>query len=217
MEFTADDKNGFVVFENLSNMTITGQQNGSLITCSPQCSFGLHFKNATNVTLAGLRIRYCSSFIPNYMVDILNKKYTNFNQSTIVIESVKHLTLSGVDIEYSPEFALILIDINAKEYSKDPSFFNLRLSGCTISHNAEGSLILRGKISVLVERTMIAHSYSAINAVNVNMLIKNVDVIQCTISELSEGGTVIIREMLTISNSAIKIYAVTRVYIYPRE
>ena len=68
VEFSVDDSNGFVVIENVSNLTISGGESGSLIECSPRSTFGLHLKNATNVTLTGFSIINCGSAIPTNLI-----------------------------------------------------------------------------------------------------------------------------------------------------
>ena len=68
VKFSVNDSSnctGFVVIENVCNLTISGGESGSLIECSPQSTFGLHFKNTTNVTLTRIRIRNCVSAIYN--------------------------------------------------------------------------------------------------------------------------------------------------------
>ena len=215
IEITINGINGFVVLANLTNVTITGQKNGSSIKCSPMSNFGLHLKNATNVTIKGFKIKNCGSFIPIYIVDILIYNYVNCPNLScecfFIIESSQFITLSEVNTEYSPGIALLLIDIETRKHSEDPSFLNLGLTNCTISNNV-GSLVLHGKVSVLVEKTVIAYSSIGIQTVDVNLLIRNVDIINCTHSQLGRG-TVIMEERLAMNYSSLKLLDGTYVYI----
>ena len=63
-EFSVSDTNGPILIENVSNLTISGGESVSLIECSPQSVFGLYIKNALNVVLTGVRIRYCGFLDP---------------------------------------------------------------------------------------------------------------------------------------------------------
>ena len=215
IEITINGINGFVVLANLTNVTITGQKNGSSIKCSPMSNFGLHLKNATNVTIKGFKIKNCGSFIPIYIVDILIYNYVNCPNLScecfFIIESSQFITLSEVNTEYSPGIALLLIDIETRKHSEDPSFLNLGLTNCTISNNVV-SLVLHGKVSVLVEKTVIAYSSIGIQTVDVNLLIRNVDIINCTHSQLGRG-TVIMEERLAMNYSSLKLLDGTYVYI----
>ena len=57
VEISVDESSGFIVIENVSNLTISGGESGSLIECFENSFFGLHFKNTTNVILTRLRIK----------------------------------------------------------------------------------------------------------------------------------------------------------------
>ena len=215
VEFRVYGSNGFVVIENVSNLTISGGESGTLIECSPQSIFGLHLKNTTNVTLTRLRIRNCGSAIPNNFVF----KYVSFScasqvpvpspptldntQTCLLIEDSRDTTLSKIDVEYSPALAVTVIDFPNDE-PMDTVYPNLRLTDCTITHSGGGSMMIYGPRSVLVERSVFANSTAGIVSYYADLTVKNVDVIYCKSSYLGNGQGMV-RERLTMNHSSLYI------------
>ena len=197
VEFSVNGRNDFIVIENVSNLTISGGESGSLIECSPQSTFGLHLKNATNVTLSQIRIRYCGSPIANRVTSLL-------------IEVPRRIILSGVHIEYSPGLAMEVIDL-LNDKSEDPFFFmdnvnpNLMVTDCNISRSREHSIVIRGSTSLLIERTVIANSEYGIESYSADIMMKNVDVINCTVSYLVKGRAMV-KDRLTMYNSSLNVF-----------
>ena len=207
-EFSVDDSNGSILIENVSNLTISGRQNGSLIECSSDSTFGLYLKNTTNVTLTGIRIRNCSflchphDLIQNVMNSSQPRALMNAKTS-ILIETSINLVLSDIYIEYSPGYALIVVHSSTGENSDDLSFVNpdLRITDCKISYSRKGAMLIYGKPSILIERSVIAGcdavSYAA------NIMIRNVDMVNCTCS--MDKGHMLVGERLRMRNSSLHI------------
>ena len=76
-KFGIHDRIGFIVIENVSNLTISGGGSGSLIQCSPQSAFGLHLKNTTNFTLTGINITHCGPVTGPDHPSVLRKHLSN--------------------------------------------------------------------------------------------------------------------------------------------
>ena len=219
-EFRVDENNGFIDIRNVSNLTIYGEEGGSLIECSTQSSFGFHLNNVTNVTLTRIRIKNCGSAIPYNMMQYLNSYYRNDSsefpqlspstKTSLLIVALNNVLLLRAHIEYSPELALTVIDLPTDKNSEDDFFFmddmkpNLRLTGCIISNSGEGSMLLFGKISVLVESTHIINSSMGIQSYVADVMMKNVDIIHCMHSYL-EKGYGLVRDRLTMTNSSLTI------------
>ena len=193
IKFSVEGSNGSILIENASNLTISGGgEGGSLIECSPQSTFGLHLKNATNVTLTQITIRYCAG-----------------NIFTLLIQASQRIILSGVHIDHSPGFALFMHS-STNESSETPFFFmdnvnpDLTLTNCNISNSELGSVVF-GKTSVLIERTVIANSTIGIDSsFQADIMMTNVDITNCTESDLTEGRA-LVQERLTMNNSFLSI------------
>ena len=212
----SDDRNiGFIVIENVSNLTISGGESGSIIQCSPHSAFGFHLKNTTNVKLTKLSIRNCGSAIPNNFLF----QYVSFSCSSqvpvptpptletsgafLLFEDSKNTTLSRIYIEYSSGFALTVIDFLVNGEPMDNTVnHNLRLISCTISHSRVGSMMIYGTGSVLVERTVIANSTTGIVSYYADLTLKDVDFINCKSSYFG-GGISTIRGQLTMNHSSL--------------
>ena len=204
--FTVDNQSGFIVIENVSNLTISGGESGSLIECSPHSTFGLHFKNTTNVTLTGIRIRNCGSAVPNNW-SYMNKAISlpAFNETTLLIESSRNIDLSNIHIEESPGLALAVMNNENSGnplFSKDNVNPSLTLAGCTMSHCRKGCIVIYGTRSVFIEKTVIANSSSGINTSNTDIMLKNVNIADCTSSKLL-NGQVIVTKTLTFNNTTL--------------
>ena len=205
-EFNVNGNTGSIVIESVSNLTISGRESGSLIQCSPNSTFGLHLNNATNVTLTEITIRNCGFF--------LNQAF-RFNcyecNTSILIEASRDVNLSGVHIKHSPGFAMTVIDYSVKERSQVPFFFtdnvnpHLTLIDCTLSHSRGwANMLIEGYTSVLIERTVITNSENALDSIYADIMIKNVDVINCTYSYLL-CIRAMVRGALTMNNSSLRI------------
>ena len=68
-KFSADLQSTVLFIKNISNLMITGQENGSVIECSPESTFGFHMNNTSNMTLANLTVRKCGFAIPNHFLE----------------------------------------------------------------------------------------------------------------------------------------------------
>ena len=215
-EINVDESSGFIVIENVSNLTISGGESGSLIECFEDSTFGLYFKNTTNVILTRLRIKNCGSFVPKYLlpyttegiVTLLYLKNYPRNIScltSLLIEMSRNMKLSMVHIENSPKVALTIIDYEINESSKDPMLSvhpcNRRLTHDTMHNSFESSMI---PSSLLLENSVIANSPTGIlsRSTSNNILIKNVEVINCSLIFLW-GGHVTVRENLTMNSSSL--------------
>ena len=114
----------------------------------------------------------------------------NVIATSILIEASRDVNLSGVHIEHSPGFAMTVIDYSIKERSPVPFFFtdnvnpHLTLIDCTLSHSRGwANMLIAGYTSVLIERTVITiDSDDALDLICADIMIKNVDVINCTYS-----------------------------------
>ena len=227
--FNAGMVNTIIVIENVSNLMITGQENGSVIECSSESIFGIHMNNGTNVTLANLTIRNCGSAIPNHFLELFNISHDwPCNQDTcpqasvstetsVLIEASKNVTLSGVHINCSPGYALTVVDsFPMNEYYEPFSSLgnmnpNVKLSDCTISHSIGGSIMMYGTTLLLIEEVVITNSSTGIESSSADIIMKNVDVINCRHSYL-ERGSVTVRGRLTMNYSSLHIHK-ERVYI----
>ena len=164
--FTVHEEYNFPVVENVSNLTISGGESGSIIECSPQSTFGLHLRNATNVTLTGLTIRRCGSTIPSHLLDYIVQRSAIYDMSSpplatsLLIEASINVSLSRICIENSPVVALTVIAFPTDMNSKDPFFTtenvanpHLTLTDCTISNSRETSMMINKPTSPLIELT----------------------------------------------------------------
>ena len=206
VEFSVNGKNDFIQIQNVSNLTISGGESGSVIECSPQSTFGLHLRNSTNVTLTGIRIRNCGCPINEYVIfDIA------ITAISVLIEASANVNLSRFDIENSPGVGLALIDLSPDHYSEIPFFVsgsnmnpNLTLNDCNISYSREGSIVAYGNTSLLVERTVIAHSAVGLASYMTDVMMRNIDVFNCDYSYL-EGRSAVVREKLTMNQSSLYV------------
>ena len=202
---------GSIVIENVSNLTISGGESGSIIQCSPNYSFGFHLKNVTNVTLTGIRIRNCSSAIPHHLLNTLN----SFNETTLLIEASKTVTLSNIHIEQSPGVALAVFEFSNSSHRRlftNTTNPHVRVTDCTFSHNS-GSMFIYGTSSLYIGRTNITNTSTGIVSYNANMMIENVDIINCTTTTLIRGQ-VLVKNRLTMNQSTLYC---SRQYFYARE
>ena len=206
VEFNVNGSNGFTLIENVSNLTISSaEEEGSIINCSSESTFGLHLKNATNISLSGITITNCASYIPTN-----NTQYHCFSpyyiEATLLINTSRNVSLFKVFIEYSPGIALAMLDSPLKEHlvATDNVSSNLTLTHCTISHSREGSLVIFGATSLLLERTLITNSSIGIDTYKANILINNFDVSNCTSSSVV-AGQVMVTEGLQITSSSLTI------------
>ena len=210
VEFNVNVTNGFTVIENVSNLTISSaEEEGSVIKCSSESTFGLHLKNATNISLIGITITNCVSYIPTHMMQYqyITSQYI---EATLLIEIPRNINLSRVHIEHSLGVALAIFDsFQEPSIAMDIVNINLTLINCTISHSRGESLVIFGTTSLLIETTLITNCSRGINSYKVDILIKNFDVSNCTSSSVVAGhvmvteGLLIINSSLTISESNI--------------
>ena len=213
VKFSVNDSSnftGFIVIENVSNLTISGGESGSLIECSPQSTFGLHFKNTTNVTLTGIRIRNCGSAIHN--LTQLNK-YRCPNvlcHTSILIEASRNVNVSRVHIELAAGIALAVVDFLTNESHKDSSSFvdntnpNRTLTDTKTSHCREECRVKHERTSLMLEKTVITHSqYCILDITKAVIIMKNVSLIKCLC--LLQDGRMWVRERLTMTNSSLYI------------
>ena len=203
VEFNVNGSNGFIVIENVSNLTVSSaEEEGSIIKCSSESTFGLHLKNATNISLTGITITNCASYIPTHAMQYENKT-SQYIEATLLIETPRNINLSKVHIKHSLGVALAIFDsFQEPSIAMDVVNFNLTLINCTISHSREESLVIFGTTSLLIERTLIA-SGRGINSYKANILIKNF-VCNCTSSSVV-AGHVMVTEGLTMINSSLII------------
>ena len=205
VEFNVNGSNGFTVIENVSNLTISSaEEEGSIIKCSSESTFGLYLKNNSNISLIGITIKNCAFYIPNHTMQY--ESISQCNVATLVINTSKHVSLLNVYIEYSPGIALAMFDSVFEEPSTaiNNVNYNLTLTHCTISHSRQGSLVIFGTTSVLIERTLISNSSIGIDTYKTDIQIKNVNVSNCTYSSIARG-CIMVTERLKMVNSSIMI------------
>ena len=204
VEFNVNGSNGFTVIENVSNLTISSAvEQGSSIKCSSESTFGLHLKNATNISLIGITIINCASYIQTHMMQY-QYNTSQYIEATLLIETPRNINLSKVHIKHSLGVALAIFDsFQEPSIAMDVVNFNLTLINCTISHSREESLVIFGTTSLLIERTLIA-SGKGINSYKADILIKNFDVSNCTSSSVV-AGYVMVTEGLQMTSSSLNI------------
>ena len=205
VEFNINGSNGFTLIENVSNLTISSaEEEGSIINCSSESTFGLYLKNTTNISLTGITIMNCASCIPNHAMQYQHLSHI-YNEATFLIMISRYVNLLKVDIEYSPGVALAIYDSILEEPSiaLDNMSYNLTLTNSTITHSREGSIVIFGT-SLLIERTLITNCSWGIENYKANIMMKNVLVSNCTNSCLA-GGHVMVTERLIMANSSIMI------------
>ena len=205
VEFNVNGSNGFTVIENVSNLTISSaKEEGSIINCSSESTFGLHLKNTTNISLTGITITNCASYIPAHAMQY-EYNASQYIEATLLIETPRNINLSKVHIKHSLGVALAIFDsiFQGPSIAMDIVNFNLVLIDCTISHSREESLVILGTTSLLIERTLIA-SDRGINSYKADILMKNFIVSDC-ISSSVVAGHVMVTEGLQINRSSLTI------------
>ena len=203
VKFSLDRSIGFIIIENVCNLTITGGGSGSLIECSPQSSFGLHLKNATNVTLTGINITNCASVI-GFAINGFGQFSCSVDscQTPILIEASRHINIARVEIEHP-----VGLDMNYptnKPLKQSYAVRNTNLRQTNFIHKQLCMVILDSK-SLLIERTVIANCTYGILSYASAIIMKEVDVVNCKISLMNDGHMAV-RERLTVRNSCFNIY-----------
>ena len=114
-------REGFIRFENVTNVLVSGHAGGSHIECSAGANFGFYFKNVSNITVAGLSITNCGALIPQYLERELERSSDlpcdhavcppHFTEvtTTILVLASENVSLSSVQITYSSGFAVAAI------------------------------------------------------------------------------------------------------------
>ena len=205
VKFSLDRSIGFIFIENVSNLTISGGGSGSLIQCSPVSTFGLHLKNATNVTLNGINITNCASVIAGLTIG--SPCPNDSCQTSVLIEASNYISFSRVHIEHSPGIAVTVVDSLTDEPFGYPLIHvspNLALTNCTMTHSRHWSMVLLETRSLLLENTVIANSNYGIFSVYSDVMMKNIDIVNCKVS-LVNNGNMVVRERLIVRNSSINI------------
>ena len=213
-EFSVNDRNGFLLIENVSNLTISGGERGSLIQCSPDSSFGLYLKHTTNITLTGITMRGCA--FPCNQSQLFHNCALSHNaipspltETAILLEMPRNVVLSGIHVEYSPGLALAVIDsshsclpghtFTFKENENDVNP-DLILTDCTISHSGEGSVVIHGSIPTVIEDSVITNSRYGIMSTLADIVIKNVDIINCTESYIAWSHVIVNKKLVIITS-----------------
>ena len=200
VEFNVNGSNGFIVIENVSNLTISGGERGSLIQCSPDSTFGLYLKNTINITLTGITMRGCASYIPNYKM-----RYNLVsNETTILIENSRTINLFKVLIDYSLGIPLTVFDSVFGEPVIANVNSSLNLTFCTFSHSRGGPVSILGAISLVIENTLIVNCTRGFESQQANIIIKHFNISNSFISFV-RGGHVLIAGTLIITNSSLVI------------
>ena len=213
-EFSVNDRNGFLLIENVSNLTISGGERGSLIQCSPDSSFGLYLKNTTNITLTGITMRGCA-FPCNQIqlvqkcIPVHNSRPSPLTETAILLEMPRNVVLSGIHVEYSPGLAIAVIDSSHSclprrvfAFMKTEEDVNpdLRLTDCTISHSGEGSVVIHGFIPTVIEDSVITNSRYGIMSTYADIVIKNVNIINCTESCIAWSHVIVSKKLVMITS-----------------
>ena len=202
VKFSLDLSIGFIIIENVSNLTISGGGSGSLIQCSPGSTFGLHIKNATNVTLTGINITNCAS-----VIGLAIKGFGEFScsvdscQTPLLIEASRHIIIARVQIEHP--VGLDMSYPTDKPFKQSYAVRNTNLRQTNFIHKQLCMVILDSK-SLLIERTVIANNTYGILSYASTIIMERVDVTNCEVSLMNDGHMVV-RERLTVRNSCFKI------------
>ena len=195
-----NESSDFILIENVSNLTISGGESGSLIECFEDSHFGLHFKNTTDVILTRLRIKNCGFYRPalhpsRYRYnDSIGYNYFYFSNisslTSLFIELSRNMKLSSVHIENCPGVALAITDYTTDESSAD--------NMCSV--NSPGDSVIME--SLLLEKTVIANCPTGIISKSKgDILIRNVEAINSILHFLC--GELTVRESLTMNNSLL--------------
>ena len=206
--FSIDWENDFINIESVSNLTIIGHKNGTLIQCSPQSSFGFYISNATGVTFTGVRFENCGA---NAVFEIASCNVTLCSRfcakditvnTTFYIEESSNITLSNVYISNSPAFAVTASNILSIR-QEDASEIDLIIINSTISHSEQGSLMLNRTKSLLVD-TLINNATVGIMSEWTDLKLMNIVFLQCQTSML-RNGNLTVNGVLTMNQSSINV------------
>ena len=146
---TSSSGSGFILVQDVVNLTIIGHGVESQIFCSPNATFGFHFNNVSNLTISGLSISNCSIPVRNVSASILA------NDS-------KNVAFLNVSIRSSPGFALIAMKTSLPKLTglgdDDGSYLSympidIIVEDCNMSLNKQGSLLLY-RTSALLKKTV---------------------------------------------------------------
>ena len=175
----------------MSNFTIVGRTNETVIQCLWLSSFGFYIGWATDITLRGLRFENCGliTWLPcGY--NLCQFRFGTRIETTIDVLSSNYVKLINVHINNSPKYALTT------------RLVSMIMEGCTLSHSQQG-LLLNGGTSVLLNTTL-ENSDMGIFAVNGDIKTNNVVIKNCTKSVL-QGGNLTVGGEFTVNNSSLRL------------
>jgi hypothetical protein len=200
---------GFIRFENVSNVLVSGHAGGSHIECSAGASFGLYFKNVSNVTVTGLTITNCGSLIPQYLEYELIRSsdlpcdhtvcpphFIEITTTILILDSV-NVTLSSVAVAHSSGFAVAAINTHKTKS------YELVINDCDISHSQMGALMLNG-VAVMLNHTSLSNSSMGLVSTSSYTEIKDTNISECSVSSM-ENGSLVLTETLTVNQSSFQV------------
>ena len=213
----------FIRFENVSNVLVSGHAGGSHIECSAGASFGLYFKNVSNVTVTGLTITNCGSLIPQCLEYELIRSsdlpcdhivcpphFTEVTTTILILDSV-NVTLSSVAVAHSSGFAVAAINTHKTKSYK------LVINDCDISHSQMGALMLNG-VAVMLNHTSLSNSSMGLVSTSSHTEIKDTNISECSVSSMESGslvftGTVRVNQSsFQVRNQTVRIHNSTTVF-----
>ena len=177
--FNVRGNKGFIVIENVSNLTISGREGGSIIQCSSQSTFGLHLKNVTNVSLTGIAMINCAS--PLISSGLKHKSSLLIESSRIVTLSKVHLQYSGLNKKFQGVFVNMANVVNyhhtltkralvANSSSAIVSFnSDIVLISVDIGNSSHSSLLQGGNVDV-IEGLTVSNSHLTIRDTNLHII-----------------------------------------------
>ena len=200
---------GFIRFENVSNVLVSGHAGGSHIECFAGASFGFYFKNVSNVTVTGLTITNCGSLIPQYLEYELIRSsdlpcdhivcpphFTEATTTILILDSV-NVTLSSVAVAHSSGFAVAAINTHKTKSYK------LVINDCDISHSQMGALMLNG-VAVMLNHTSLSNSSMGLVSTSSHTEIKDTNISECSVSSM-ESGSLVLTGTVRVNQSSFQV------------
>ena len=210
---TVDMPRGFIHIKSVSNLTIMGLSGeGTVISCSQKSSFGFHISsNAVDITLINLTIQNCGDTalypIPDVQCQLCSSSNFGHIETTFYIEGSSNVTLSNVNIQNSPGYAVTdIVDFSTNffgdTFGEEP-VYNVIIRNCSISGSQQGALVLNGTRNFLVD-TFITNSSTGIVSGNADIEMINVVVTGCPASTL-QNGILVVKERFDMNHSSLNV------------
>ena len=209
-DFYATNKEGFLVIENVTNLQLVGSDGGSLVSCNSGGEFGIHLRNATNITISGLALENCAVPVPDYVEQELYNSLETLCAngicakkvySTILIEDSTNVTLENTLLHHSPGFALTAINFRKKL----PILFeDLMLIGCEVYHSSLGAVLLH-RTAIYLIQTIITNTSVGIGSTFSDIKMVDVRMDNCATSSVERGKALIVNGALRMTQSSLRL------------